>query len=133
MNDTATNDTETQVEYRGTGFYVSLVFVAIVVIALLALTIQNTESVTFEFLWWDIDIPLFGIILIVAFLAVTIDELVGLVWRRIRRRRLSEQQELQQLRKERERLPGTSAATPASNAPSAASSMSDDADATSSG
>lgn len=96
------NDTDKQVEYRGTGFYVSLVFVAIVVIALIAFTIQNTESVTFEFLLWDVEIPLFGIILIVAFLAVTIDELVGLVWRRTRRKRLTEKQELKRLRKDRE-------------------------------
>lgn len=88
------------VEYRGTGFYVSLVFTAIVVIVLLVLALQNTETVQFEFLGWDIDIPLFGIILIAVLLAIVVDEMVGLVWRRSRRRRLSEQQELVSLRQE---------------------------------
>jgi uncharacterized integral membrane protein len=86
------------IEYRGTGFYVSLVVTALVVLALLVLALQNTESVTFEFLSWDIEIPLFGLIIISVLLAIAIDELVGLVWRRRRRRLLSDRRELAQLR-----------------------------------
>lgn len=93
------------VEYRGTGFYVSLVFAAVVVISLLVLALQNTESVMFEFLWWKIDVPLFGLIIIAALLAITLDELVGVVWRRRRRRQLSERHELATLRKARDTSP----------------------------
>jgi uncharacterized integral membrane protein len=88
----------TQVEYRGTGFYVSLAVTALIVIALLILALQNTEAVTFEFLKWDIELPLFGLIIITAFLAIALDEVFGLVWRRRRRRQLSERQELARLR-----------------------------------
>jgi uncharacterized integral membrane protein len=100
------------VEYRGTGFYVSLVFAAVVVVAMLVLALQNTESVTFEFLGWTIDLPLFGVIIIAALLAVTIDELVGVVWRRRRRRRLSEKHELASLRKARDASPADSSDLP---------------------
>lgn len=93
-------DFKKQVEYRGTGFYVSLVFIVLGVIALIIIAIQNTETVPFEFLGWVFEIPLFGLVFIAALLAVTIDELVGLVWRRSRRLRLTEKQELERLRKE---------------------------------
>lgn len=88
------------VEYRGTGFYVSLGVAVLSVIVLLVMALQNTESVSFEFLAWDIELPLFGLIIITALLAVVIDELVGLVWRRRRRQRMTDQKELERLRRE---------------------------------
>ncbi|MDX1691603.1 MAG: lipopolysaccharide assembly protein LapA domain-containing protein [Acidimicrobiia bacterium] len=90
-----------QVKYRGTGFYAGLAVTVILTVALLVLAIQNTESVAFEFLGWDIDAPLFALILIAMIGAVLLDELIGLVWRRSRRRRLGEREELERLRAER--------------------------------
>lgn len=46
---------------------------------------QNTESVPFEFLWWDADISLAALLLATAFLVLVVDAIVGVVWRRRRR------------------------------------------------
>jgi uncharacterized integral membrane protein len=93
---------ERDVEYRGTGLYLSLAVVLVLVLAVLALALQNTDSVDFEFLWWDLEVPLFGLIVGGGLLAVVIDELIGLAWRRARRRRLAERRELSRLRREAE-------------------------------
>jgi len=108
---TQPDDTK-KVEYRGTGFYVSLIVAGIVVLALIVLTLQNTDSVTFEFLGWDIDLPLFGLILITVLLTVAIDELVGLAWRRRRRRQLTEREELKELRRRQSDSPESQDETP---------------------
>ncbi len=98
------NRSKDSIEYRGTGLYLSLAVVLVLIAALLVLAVQNTESVNFEFLWWETDFPLFGLILGGGLLAVLLDETIGLVWRWGRRRRLTERQELRRLRgQERER------------------------------
>lgn len=86
------------VEYRGTGFYVGLVIILVAVVLLLILSVQNTRSVTLSFLGFDVEIPLFAVVIGAGLVAVVLDELVGLVWRSRRRRRLSERVELQRLR-----------------------------------
>jgi len=91
---------EREVEYRGTGIYVSLAVILILVVALLVLALQNTDSVEFEFLWWDLEVPLFGLMLGGGLVAVVLDELIGLAWRRNRRRRLAERRELKRLRRD---------------------------------
>lgn len=99
------------VEYRGTGLYVSLVVIFVLVVAVFIVAVQNTESVRFEFLWWDLDVPLFALIVGGGIVAVVIDELIGLAWRRNRRRRLSERRELETLRRrDRERTAGDESA-----------------------
>jgi uncharacterized integral membrane protein len=54
--------------------------------AVVIVVTQNTDRVDFEFLWWSIRAPLSALLLIVAFVVVSIDQVVGLVWRRRRRR-----------------------------------------------
>ncbi len=96
------HDNDVKVEYRGTGFYVSLAIIFLGALTLLILAVQNTSEVTIEILGWEFDLPLFGVILGTALVAVVLDELIGLVWRRQRRTRLEERAELQRLRAERE-------------------------------
>lgn len=92
---------ERSVEYRGTGFYVSVVFILLTAVILLILAVQNTAQVAVEFLAWEFELPLFAIIVGAGLIAVLLDELIGLVWRRQRRTRLEERAELERLRAER--------------------------------
>ena len=77
------------VEYRGTGYYASVITVLILAAGLLALAVQNTEKVTVEWLWLDLTAPLFAWVIGAALLAVVLDELVCLVWRARERGRLN--------------------------------------------
>lgn len=95
------HDNDVRVEYSGTGFYVSLAIIFLTAITLLILAVQNTREVTVEFLGLEFDLPLFAVILGTALIAVILDELIGVVWRRQRRTRLEERAELQRLRAER--------------------------------
>lgn len=93
------SDEKTQaVEYRGTGFYVGLGAILLFAFVLLVLSVQNTQNVTVEFLGWDFTIPLFGVAIGAALVAIVIDELVGLVWRRRRRSLLAQRAELASFR-----------------------------------
>jgi uncharacterized integral membrane protein len=87
-----------KVEYRGTGFYVGLVAILLFALALLVLAVQNTQEVDVDFLGFAFTVPLFAVAIGAAILAVVLDELIGLVWRRQRRTRLEERAELDRLR-----------------------------------
>ena len=84
--------------YKGTGMRWSYLFGAVLTVAIIILAGQNTESVEFEFITWNITAPLAAVILATAFIAVVIDELIGVIWRFRRRRQLREKAELEQLR-----------------------------------
>lgn len=87
-----------RVEYRGTGFYLGLVAIILFAVALLVLAVQNTQEVDVEFFGFVFNVPLFAVAIGAALLAVILDELIGLVWRRQRRNRLEERAELVRLR-----------------------------------
>lgn len=87
-----------KVEYRGTGFYLGLVAILVFALALLVLAVQNTQEVDVDFLGFAFTVPLFAVAIGAAILAVVLDELIGLVWRRQRRTRLEERAELDRLR-----------------------------------
>ncbi len=91
---------DVKVEYRGTGFYVSLAIIFLTAVTLLILAVQNTAEVTVEILGLDFELPLFAVILGTALIAVILDELIGVVWRRQQRTRLEEKAELRRLRAE---------------------------------
>lgn len=99
MNETP--DRETRIEYRGTGFYVGLAVVLVLAVVLLILAVQNTQDVTVSFLAFEFTVPLFAVAIGAVLLAVILDELVGLVWRKQRRIRLEERAELEKLRADR--------------------------------
>lgn len=87
-----------KVEYRGTGFYVGLVAILLFALALLVLAVQNTQEVDVDFLGFAFTVPLFAVAIGAAILAIVLDALIGLVWRRQRRTRLEERAELDRLR-----------------------------------
>ena len=62
------------------------------------LVFQNTDDVSFRFLIWEIQTPLAALLIATAVIAAVADELVGLVVRARRRRRLAEKEELERLR-----------------------------------
>jgi uncharacterized integral membrane protein len=98
MSSERTDGREGEVEYRGTGFKVSLVLIFITAALVLILAVQNTAPVTLEFLAWEVELPLFALLLGAGLLGVLLDELIGLVWRRQRRKRMEERAELDRLR-----------------------------------
>jgi uncharacterized integral membrane protein len=102
---------DVKVEYSGTGFYVSLAIILLSAITLLILAIQNNKELTIAFLALDFALPLFAVILGTALIAVVLGELIGVVWRRQRRRRLEQQAELERLRSERVARVGSTTVT----------------------
>ncbi len=84
--------------YRGAGIRWSYLFGSVLTVAIIILAAQNTESVEFEFLTWNYTAPLAAVILATAFVAIVIDELIGVIWRFRRRRQLRQRAELDQLR-----------------------------------
>ena len=91
-------DSDKRVQYRGTGFYLGLVAILVFALALLILAVQNTQEVDVDFLGFVITVPLFAVAIGAAIVAVVLEELIGLVWRRRRRTRLEERAELDLLR-----------------------------------
>jgi len=89
---------DNRVEYRGTGFYVGVVAILLFALALLVLAVQNTQEVDVDFFGLEFTVPLFAVAIGAAILAIVLDELIGLVWRRRRRTRLEERAELGRLR-----------------------------------
>lgn len=89
---------ETRREFVGTGVFWSLIIGAIVALALIIFIIQNSESIRVEFLGFDWSMALAGVVLIAVLAGVLVDEMVGVIYRSRRRRRLSEHEELQRLR-----------------------------------
>ncbi len=70
------------------------------VVLLVVFAVQNTETVTIEFLWLSGGFPLSIVILVTAVAAVVLALLSGSFLRRRRRARRAEKQELRQLRSE---------------------------------
>lgn len=91
-------DLDRSVQYRGTGFYLGLVVILVFALALLVLAVQNTQEVDVDFFGFVLTVPLFAVAIGAAILAVVLDELIGLVWRRQRRIRLEERAELDRFR-----------------------------------
>lgn len=86
--------------YAGTGL--SWAFVAFVVLAaaVILFVVQNTERVRVEWAFWDFETSLAGVVLGVILAAVILTSLVGLAWRRSRRRTLTEREQVRHLEEE---------------------------------
>lgn len=98
--DASTPQGETVREYRGTGIMWSAVALLIAIAALVVVIFQNTHDVEFDFLWFDVATPLSLVLAITFGLALLLGEVIGFVWRRRRRTRLREREELRRLRKQ---------------------------------
>ena len=81
--------------YQGAGVAAGLIVLLVAGAAVVIVVAQNVDRVDFEFLWWSVRAPLAALLLITAFAVVSIDQVVGFVWRR-RRRRVRELTQTQQ-------------------------------------
>jgi uncharacterized integral membrane protein len=97
----AESDVEPVKEYRGAGIMWGAIALVVVAAAFVIVAVQNAHDVEFDFLWLTVTTPLILVIAITIAVTLVIDELVGFLWRRQRRTRLSEREELRRLRSER--------------------------------
>jgi uncharacterized integral membrane protein len=91
---------EKSVEHHfvGTGVFWGLVVGVVLAVIVIVFAAQNTQSATVNVLAWDWAAPLFVIVLLSLIIGIVLDEIVGLLFRARRRRRLSEKAELDRLR-----------------------------------
>lgn len=89
---------ETIRDYRGTGVVWGAILVLVLAVALIIAAFQNGQDVEFDFLWIDTTAPLVLILAIAIAAAIVVDEIVGFLWRRSRRNRLRDRDELERLR-----------------------------------
>ena len=82
----------------GTGFHWGLAAVLLLIVLVAVVAAQNAHDVRFKFLWFDSFIPLFVVILVVVVSEVVLVEVAGWLWRRRRRRMLTDRDELRRLR-----------------------------------
>ena len=76
-----------------------LVFLLLLALLIVVFAVQNTQSVRIQFLVWEGRFPLAIVIIAVVVATIVLDELLGLVFRRRRRKRAAERAELERLRK----------------------------------
>lgn len=88
-------------QFVGTGVFWGLVVGVILALIVVVFAAQNTQSATIKVLPWDWSSPLFVVVLISLLIGIVLDEIVGLLYRARRRRRLSEKEELKRLRDKR--------------------------------
>ena len=81
-----------------TGIRWSLIAGLILIAAIAVLAAQNTQRVSVNFLGWNGRAPLIAVILGTAIVAILLDETLGFFWRRSRRKRRAEREELKRLR-----------------------------------
>lgn len=77
----------------------ALVIGLLLAILATVIAIQNTREVTVVFLAWEVGAPLVAVLLTAGIAGVVLDEVLGFVWRRRRRRNLAEHVELDRLRR----------------------------------
>ena len=85
-----TRDRGPTATHRGTGIHWSYVVTAVIGAALLALILQNSHDVHFEWLWLDFQASLGVMLLLTAFFTMIATSLAGLLWRARRRRALDD-------------------------------------------
>ena len=77
-----------------------LVVGVVLAILVIVFSAQNTDTAPIKFLWMEWSSPIFAVILASLLVGIVLDEIVGLLFRSRRRRRLAEREELKRLRKQ---------------------------------
>jgi len=99
---------------RGLGvwwtFGIGLVLASAVIVAI----VQNSQPVELQFLAWQLNVSLIVVVLTTALIAIALDEVGGLIWRRRRRSTLDRMKKLELLQAGR---PPADEAPPASESP----------------
>jgi uncharacterized integral membrane protein len=84
----------------GTEVPFGLILFLIISVLVVLFTVQNTQDVELRFMTWEGEFPLALVIAGVVAVTVILDEIMGLVLRRRRRKRLAEKRELKALREQ---------------------------------
>jgi uncharacterized integral membrane protein len=96
---------------HGLGFWWTFAVALVVFGALIVAIVQNSRHVRLHYLAWHVNVSLIVVVLTTALIAVFLDEVGGLIWRRRRRARLGRHTELEQLRT-RQQLPQEAPSVP---------------------
>jgi uncharacterized integral membrane protein len=84
--------------FAGTGISWAFIVGAVLTAAVIVLAVQNTDTVPVTLYFWETTAPLIIVMLVTALAAILIDELIGMIIRRRKRKVLAEREELKQLR-----------------------------------
>jgi len=84
--------------FAGTGISWAFIFGAILTAAIIVLAVQNTDTVPVQLFFWETEAPLIIVMLITALVVILIDEMIGLIIRRRKRKVLAEREELKRFR-----------------------------------
>ena len=79
---------------HGLGLWWTFAAALVVFAALIVAIVQNSRHVRLHYLAWHVSVSLIVVVLTTALIAVFLDEVGGLVWRRRRRSRLGRRTEL---------------------------------------
>jgi uncharacterized integral membrane protein len=82
----------------GTGIMPAVVLGVLLAVATIIFIAQNSDRIALEFLWFDFRTSPGALVLMALLLGIVADEIIGVLVRRHRRRRLNEREELQRLR-----------------------------------
>ncbi len=89
---------EQQRVFAGTGISWAFIFGVLLTVAIIVLAVQNTDQVPVTLYFWDIEAPLIIVMVVTGLAAILIDELIGMIIRRRKRKVLAEREELKRLR-----------------------------------
>jgi len=84
--------------YVGTGFYLGLLVVVVLGVAVIGFVASNTDNVTIRWFGLEFAAPLAAAVLVASLATAIVVEMLGWFWRRSRRRVLRERDELRRLR-----------------------------------
>jgi uncharacterized integral membrane protein len=84
--------------FAGTGISWAFIFGVLLTVAIIVLAIQNTDTVPVTLYFWETSAPLIIVMVVTGLAAILIDELIGMIIRRRKRKVLAEREELKRLR-----------------------------------
>ncbi len=88
--------------YKGSGSIPAVVCIFLLGLALVLLVAQNSDDVNFHYLWFDARVSLPLLLLATALASFVLDEVLGWVWRRRRRRLHNTREQLNELDRSRQ-------------------------------
>jgi len=84
--------------FAGTGISWAFIFGVLLTVAVIVLAVQNTDAVPVTLYFWETSAPLIIVMVVTGLAAILIDELIGMIIRRRKRKVLAEREELKRLR-----------------------------------
>jgi uncharacterized integral membrane protein len=84
--------------FAGTGISWAFIFGVLLTVAVIVLAVQNTDPVPVTLYFWETTAPLIIVMLVAALAAILIDEMIGMIIRRRKRKILADREELKHLR-----------------------------------